>query len=99
MAFLRAEDLSESPEGRSHVGGLVVSWILGLFVPLGVVEGSGLVLVVGLADLLLDGVVGFLVVVVVGGVVVVVGGTIVVAGGGSGRLSEAVGCSLAAEWL
>ena len=97
MAFLRAEDLPESPEGRSHVGGLVVSWVLGLFVPLGVVEGSGLVLVVGLADLLLDGVVGFLV--VVGGVVAVVAGPIVVAGGGSGWLLEAVGCSLAAEWL
>ena len=97
MAFLRAEDLPESPEGRSHVGGLVVSWVLGLFVPLGVVEGSGLVLVVGLAYLLLDGVVGFLV--VVGGVVVVVGGPIVVVGGGSGRLSEAIGCSLAAEWV
>ena len=99
MAFLRAEDLPESPEGRSHVGGLVVSWVLGLFVPLGVVGGSILVLVVGLADLLLGGVVGFLVVVVVGGVVVVVGGPIVVVGGGSGRLSEAVGCSLAAERL
>ena len=56
-------------------------------------------MVVGLAGLLLGGVEGFLVVVVVGGVVVVVGGPIVVVGGGSGRLSEAVGCSLAAERL
>ena len=77
-----------------------MSWSLCLFVPLGVVGGGGvLVPVVYLAGLLLGGVLGFPVVVVVGGVLVVVGGPIVVVGGGSGRLSEAVGCSLAAERL
>ena len=77
-----------------------MSWSLCLFVPFGVVGGGGvLVPVVDLAGLLLGGVVGFLVVEVVGGVLVVVGGPIVVVGGGSGRLSEAVGCSLAAERL
>ena len=57
-------------------------------------------MLLSLADLLLGGVGGVVGSLgVVGGVVVVVGGPIVVAGGGNGRLSEAVGCSLAAEWL
>ena len=74
-----------------------MSWSLCLFVPLGVVGGGGgLVSVVDSAGLLLGGVVGFLVVEMVGGVLVEVGGPI---GGGNGRLSEAVGCSLAAERL